>query len=100
MQERRYYQRVINIEDYQRTSEEVFIARQKLLEEVVRQEEQVHIAQKVCELSEKQQRVIQLVYVDDKTMTAAAQMQISVSYVSRLLKEARKRLAVLLELDL
>lgn len=101
MQERRYYKRVINIDDYQTKSEDVFMARQKLLEEIVKQEEQVYIAQKLCELSEKQQMVVQLVYVEENTMTAAAaQMHVSVSYVSRLLKEARNRLAVLLELDL
>lgn len=100
MQERRYYKRVVNIEDCHEKMEDIFQAKQELINGIVKQEEQVRIARKVNELKAKQKAVVTLVYGRELTVTEAAKvLQVSISYVSRLLKEARACLATSLEDD-
>ncbi len=94
MQERRYYKRVVSIDSCSVIDVEMLTRGHNVLEEVIHREEAAFIADKVNGLDQKYKDAFRLVYLRGLSMTEAARcLDVSVSYVSRLLKEARAWLA-------
>jgi len=94
MQERRYYQRIVSIDSCIPEGGQIPSCGCSVLDEVIQREEKAFIAGKVDGLNAKYKEVFKLVYIKGLSMTEAARsLGVSVSYVSRLLKEARAWLA-------
>lgn len=91
MQDRRYQTRKIELQDY------ILSLRSKndinsdvVLESIIREQTIEELKAAVNLLDEKEKRMIQLVYEEDKTISAAArEMGFSSSYASRLIKNAK-----------
>jgi len=90
MQNRRYYARVSNYDDYMPKQERVYTEKNAMANLMVDEFCKQRLREQVRGLKGTLKELVVMVYFNDMTLTRAAQeLGVSISYASRLLKKAK-----------